>query len=364
MSQIRVAIIGVGNCASSLVQGTEFYSNFRNKTGILNPKIGKYRISDIKSVVAFDIDKRKIEKDISKAIFSRPNVATRFSKVNKLNAPVKKGPILDGYPEHMRKENKSRSFLPSKKSSENVEQILKDKKIDVVINYLPVGSIKAAEFYANAALNADCAFINCMPCKIASSKKWKRKFEERGLPLLGDDIKSQIGATWIHRNIIQTFIDRGAKIDKTNQDNYGGNTDFLNMEDKDRIKTKLESKKSSIEHLIKDKFGRIKKMPFIYAGPAKKHGYKKEMKDRKKASINVKGKGFGGLPVSVNINLDVEDSPNSAAIAIDAIRCAKIALDRSISGTLEKPSTFFFKNPPRKATDSKSIEELNEFINK
>ena len=366
--EIRIAIVGVGNCASSLIQGLWYYNSVSSNKfvpGLIHSLVGRYRVKDIVPVVAFDIDERKINKDISEAIFEKPNVATKFCNVPILNAKVFVGPILDGVSQHMLKFDKDITFLPTKEKPVNVAEKLKEYKVDVVINYLPVGSKEATEYYANAAIQAGCAFVNCMPIFIASNKKWVKKFERAGLPLLGDDVKSQLGATWSHRMAIQSYLDRGIKILHTKQENYGGNTDFLNMTDPERIQTKLISKRSSIEHLIKDHPKGGYSIPPVYAGPGKgmnNHGFIAGQGDKKIAKIIVEGIGFGGIPVNIKIELEVEDSPNSAGIVIDAIRCAKLGLDRGISGVLTSPSSFFFKHPYKKVQDSEAIKKIEKFI--
>jgi|SRR3989344_4555930 len=360
---IRIAIIGVGNCASSLIQGIEYYKNVNKEdNGLARLNIGEYNIKDIHPVLGFDIDKRKVGKDLSKAIFEKPNCTKIFCKdILYLDAPVLMGNLLDGVPKHMLNYPEDISFRPLDKKPVDVIKELKKRKVDVLINYLPVGSEKATEFYAQCSIDARIAFINAMPIFIASDEKWIKKFEKAKLPVLGDDIKSQYGATFSHRQIIQGLIDRGIKIKSTTQENYGGNTDFLNMSDNIRIQSKLKSKKSSIETLIPYK------IPDLYAGPGNKsdskHGYKPELKDNKKAVIKVDGIGFGGIPVNIKLELSVEDSPNSAGIMVDAIRCAKIALDKGLCGNIP-PSSYFFKHPYEKISDNKAKRLFDKFINK
>lgn len=369
MSKIRIGIVGVGNCASSLIQGLNFYKRVTSSAelvpGLLHVVIGDYRVSDIVPVIGFDIDERKVGKDISEAIFAKPNVATKFSPVTHLNAPVYVGPILDGVSDHMAKFDINKTFMPTKKAPVDVVGKLTKHKVDVLINYLPVGSHKASEFYAQAAIDAGCSFINCIPTFIASDNGWVRRFVNASLPVLGDDIKSQLGATWIHRMAVQAFLDKGVKITFTSQENYGGNTDFLNMTDQDRIKSKLESKRVSIEHLVADHARGKYTIPTVYAGPGReenKHGFVDGQGDKKTAKILVEGLGFGGRSVKLELNLEVEDSPNSAGIVIDAIRCAKIALDRKISGAMTSASAFFFKHPYEKIPDAEAIKRIESFI--
>lgn len=365
--KINVAIVGVGNCASSLVQGVQYYSNGSKCEGLLHKNIGEYKVSDITFVLAFDVDERKIGKDLSKAIFSKPNVTTKFCNVSNLNAPVLMGNVLDGVSKHMSKIDESMSFKVAKESSVDIVRELKGGKVHILINYLPVGSKKATEFYAEAAIKAGCAFINCIPTFIASNEEWSNKFAEAKLPVLGDDIKSQLGATWTHRVLTQAFLDKGIRITKTSQENFGGNTDFLNMMDNKRILSKLKSKKSSIEHLIKDhKYGGYS-IPPIYAGPGKstrKHGYIKGKKDFKTAIILIEGVGFGGGKISLKATINVEDSPNSAGVVIDAIRCAKLSIDRKIYGNINDASPFFFKHPLNKVEDPIAITRIENFIKK
>ncbi|MFA4887257.1 MAG: inositol-3-phosphate synthase [Candidatus Nanoarchaeia archaeon] len=366
--QIRVALIGIGNCASSLVQGIFYYHTLKKTNfvpGLLHPTIGSYQPSDIHIVLGFDIDKRKVGKPVSEAIFAEPNVATKFAEVLQFDAPVLMGPILDGYASHMGKIDPKKEVFPSSEKPVNVAKKFKDYNVDVVVNYLPVGSKEATEFYAQAAIDAGCAFVNCMPIFIGSDEKWVQKFAKANLPVLGDDVKSQLGATWMHRMVIQSCLDRGIKINFTKQENFGGNTDFLNMASPERIKTKLISKKSSIEHLIQDHPKGGYPIPPVYAGPGSEtnnHGYIASLNDKKIAHILVEGNGFGGIPLSIQINLEVEDSPNSAGVVIDAIRCAKLALDRKISGAISSASAFFFKHPYKKITDQEAIKRLELFI--
>lgn len=365
MKTIRIGISGVGNCASSFIQGLEFYEDKDSITGLMHPSINGYRISHIKPVVGFDIDERKVDKDISRAIFAKPNVAKKFSPVPFLNAPVYVGPILDGVSDHMRGYPDHMTFKPTAKKSVDVAQKLRDHKVDILINYLPVGSQEATEFYASEAIKAGVAFVNCIPVFIASHPKWVSKFKKAKLPALGDDIKSQLGATWTHRTLVQSFLDKGIKILFTSQENYGGNTDFLNMTDPNRIKGKLKSKESSIRHLIEDHELGGYEIPPIYAGPGtaeNNHGYVKGQGDSKTAIIKVSGLGFGNLPISVEANLSVEDSPNSGGVVVDAVRCAKVALDRGLSGAIG-PSSLFFKHPFNKVQDDEALSLMEEFIN-
>jgi len=366
MPDINIAIVGVGNCASSLVQGLKYYKdNKKEVIGLIHENLGGYKLSDIKAVVGFDVDKRKVSTkqktiDISEAIFAAPNNSRKISDVPNLNASVYMGPKLDGVPEHMLKHPKDKTFDPSDEEAVDVVEKLKEHKAEVMINYLPVGSQKATEFYADCAIKAGCAFINCMPTLIACEESWQKRFEEAGLPVLGDDIKSQLGATYTHRALIQAFLDRGVKIISTTQGNYAGNTDLLNLSDKQRNVSKIVTKKSSIKSLI----------PYelegqFYAGPGdpeKQYGYVDGKGDEKTAPIKIHGIGFGGVRVDVDATLTVDDSPNSAGVIIDLVRCAKLAMDRKIAGVIESPSSFFFKCPPVKLKDLEAKKRTEEFI--
>ncbi|HLD04966.1 MAG TPA: inositol-3-phosphate synthase [Candidatus Nanoarchaeia archaeon] len=366
--QIRVALIGIGNCASSLVQGISYYNNIganEFSPGIIHPKVGNYEIKDIKIVLGFDIDARKVGQFLSEAIFAKPNVASKYMKVPKNEAPVYMGPILDGNPKHMKDIDPDKAIILSSNNPVDVVKKLQEHKVEVVVNYLPVGSKKATEFYAQCSIDANCAFVNCMPIFIGSNEEWVKRFKKAGIPVLGDDIKSQLGATWAHRMAIQAYLDRGIKICFTKQENYGGNTDFLNMTSSERIKTKLLSKKSSIEHLIKDHSKGGYLIPPVYAGPGSKHnnhGYIKGLGDNKIAKIRLEGKGFGNRQINMDIRLEVEDSPNSAGVVVDAIRCAKLGLDRKIGGAITSASSFLFKHPYEKIDDKKAINRIEGFI--
>jgi myo-inositol-1-phosphate synthase len=370
-SEIRVAIVGVGNCASSLVQGIEFYKEAQGNDyvpGLMHTEIGPYKIRDIKVVAAFDVDVRKVGKDVSEAIFSEPNCTLKFSSdIPYLNAPVYMGSILDGVSELMKtgKDEGYPIFIPSNNDSVIVTEKLREHKVDVLVNYLPVGSRQATAFYAQAAIDAKCSFVNAMPRFIASDPEWSKKFEEAGLPVIGDDIKSQFGATFSHRILIQALIDRGVKVLTTEQYNYGGNTDFRNMMDRERLKDKLASKTDSIEKRIPYKLEQS-----LYAGPGtspegegdKGHGFVKGQGDNKIAEIKFNATGFGGVPITGHLKIDCFDSPNSGGIVIDAIRCAQLARDMGLKGTINSASAWFFKHPLVDISDAQALQELEAFI--
>ncbi|HOK35163.1 MAG TPA: inositol-3-phosphate synthase [Candidatus Pacearchaeota archaeon] len=357
---IKIAIAGVGNCSSALVQGLYYYKNIKSNDdlvpGLMHNVIGDYKISDIKVVAAFDIDKRKVGKDVSEAIFAKPNCTKVFCKnVPKMNVKVKMGPVLDGVADHMKNYPEDQTFLPAKQKPVDVVKELKKSKTDILINYMPVGSQKATEFYAKAALDAGVAFINCMPVFIVSDKDWGEKFEKKGLPCIGDDIKSQIGATITHRTLCHLFAQRGVTIDRSYQLNFGGNTDFLNMLSRERLKSKKISKTESVESQL------IKRLSYdnLHVGPS---DWVPFLKDNKVCYIRIEGRKFGDVPVELELRLSVEDSPNSAGCVIEAIRLLKLALDRKIGGPLISPSAYFMKHPPEQFTDEKAREMVEEFI--
>lgn len=354
MEKIKVAIIGLGNCASSLIQGLEYYKDKNEKcaVGLMHWNLGGYLPSDIEVVAAFDVDKRKVGKDISIAIFSEPNCTKRFAEVPFMNVKVLKGPVLDGVSPHMKE-----YFQIDDKQLENnfdsIVKILKEKKTDILINYTPVGSKEVTMLWTEAALNSGCGLINCIPVFIGSDIIWSNKFKIAKLPIIGDDIKSQVGATIVHRALTKMLIDRGAKIDSTYQINVGGNTDFRNMLDRSRLESKKISKTESIKSLIPDKD------TYIYAGP---NGCIDCLNDNKICHIRIDFRIFGNIQCGIDLKLSVEDSPNSAGIVIDAIRCAKLALDRNIGGVLYSPSAYFMKHPPKQYTDDEAYNLLENFI--
>ncbi len=352
MAGIRIAITGVGNCASSLIQGLEYYKNISHSDdlvpGLMHNSLGGYLISDIKPVAAFDIDERKVGTDLSKAIFSQPNCTKKFSDVPYLGVEVMKGQVLDGVAPHMTDYFR----VDEKQKPVDVAAILKRSKAEILINYLPVGSEEAVKYYATQALEAGCAFINCIPVFIASNKQWADKFRKARLPIIGDDIKSLVGATIVHRALTQMIVERGAKIDSTYQLNIGGNTDFRNMTDQARLKSKKISKTESVA-------SQIPYDAYVYAGP---NGCIDCLNDNKICHLKIDFKLFGDVPAYIDLKLSVEDSPNSAGVVVDAIRVAKIALDRKLGGPIIPASAYFMKHPPEQIRDVEAREKLEEFI--
>ncbi|MHC1629610.1 MAG: inositol-3-phosphate synthase [Methanoculleaceae archaeon] len=361
MEKIPIAIIGVGNCASSLVQGIEYYRNRSEgeAAGLLHWDLGGYVPGDIDVVAAFDIDVRKVGSDVSEAIFSLPNCTTVFCPdIPQSGVLVHMGRILDGYSGHMREYPDHATFLPSNEaepSRDHVVSVLRDSGAEIVLNYLPVGSEEATRFYAECALEAGAAFINNMPVFIASDPRWAERFEERGLPVLGDDIKAQIGATITHRALAELFERRGVRIDRTYQLNTGGNTDFLNMLNHMRLESKKESKTEAVQAVLNRRLD----PEMIHIGPS---DYVPWQKDNKVCFLRIEGRLFGDVPMNLELRLSVEDSPNSGGVAIDAIRCCKLALDRGIGGALESPSAYFMKHPPRQYLDGDAWRMTEEFI--
>lgn len=360
MGKIKVAIAGLGNCASALIQGIYYYRNVDNNDefvpGLMHNVLGGYKISDIEIVAAFDIDKRKVGKDVSEAIFEKPNCTKIFCKdIPKLGVEVKKGPILDGFAQHMKNYPEDKSFIVAKEKEVDVVDELKKTKAEILINYLPVGSEKATEYYANAALEAGCAFINCIPVFIASNEDWAKRFEKKKLPIIGDDIKSQIGATILHRTLMRLLESRGCIIDRSYQLNFGGNTDFLNMLERNRLSTKKISKTEAVNSML----SRRMSYENLHIGPS---DWIPWLNDNKVCYIRIEGRKFGNVPFEIDVKLSVEDSPNSAGCVIDAIRIAKIALDRRIGGALISASAYLMKHPPIQIPDEKAREMLEEFI--
>lgn len=361
MSGIKVAIAGVGNCASSLVQGISYYRGKKEKEaiGLMHWNLGGYRPYDIEIAAAFDIDKRKVGKDVSEAIFSSPNCTRVFcSEIAKTGAVVRMGKVLDSVASHMKDYDPEKSFLVSGKREASKKEIVEELKAsgaEILLNYLPVGSEKAVKFYAECALEAGIGFINNMPVFIASDPVWGKKFEKAGLPVIGDDIKSQMGATIVHRVLTNLFKKRGVKLERTYQLNTGGNTDFLNMLDRSRVtlkrKSKTESVRSQSNNHIKDED--------IHIGPSDWVAWQK---DNKVCFLRMEGKLFGDIPMDLEMRLSVEDSPNSAGVAIDAIRCMRLALDRDIGGILYSPSSYFMKHPPKQYSDDEAYQLTESFI--
>ncbi len=361
MAKVRIAIVGVGNCACSLLQGIEYYRqrDVEDAIGLMHWDIGGYKPSDIEVVAAFDIDRRKVGADISEAIFALPNCTTLFCpEVPKTHARVMMGRVLDGFSDHMRTYGKKVTFDLSDQeeaSKEDMVRALKDSGAEILLNYIPVGSEKATGFYAECALEAGVAFINNIPVFIASNPEWADRFRKKGLPIIGDDIKSQLGATITHRVLAHLFRIRGVKLERTYQLNTGGNTDFLNMLDRDRLASKKESKTEAVQSILAEKL----EAENIHIGPS---DYVEWQKDNKICFIRMEGRVFGNVPMNLELRLSVEDSPNSAGVAIDAIRCCKLALERGISGALHASSAYFMKHPPKQFTDDEAYEMTEEFI--
>ncbi len=361
MSKIKIAIVGVGNCASSLVQGIHYYadSNAQQAIGLMHWEIGGYTPSDIEVVAAFDIDKRKIGKDVAQAIFAKPNCTTVFcSDIPDSGTIVEMGTVLDGYSEHMSDYGEDSTFvvadLPNA-SQQQIVQKLKQSGAEILVNYLPVGSELATRFYAECALQAGVAFINNIPVFIASDPEWAQRFADANLPIIGDDIKAQLGATITHRLLTDLFNKRGVKLERTYQLNTGGNTDFLNMLDKSRLASKKTSKTEAVQSVTGTRLDEEN----IHIGPS---DYVPWQKDNKLCFIRMEGKLFGDVPMNLELRLSVEDSPNSAGVAIDSIRCVKLALERGIGGILEGPSAYFCKHPPKQFTDDEAYHMIETFI--
>jgi myo-inositol-1-phosphate synthase len=362
MGDIRVAIVGVGNCASSLVQGVSHYQNggSNDQIGLMHWDLGGYRPKDIRFVAAWDIDKRKVGRDINEAIFERPNCTAVFcDHVSPTGTTVRMGRVLDGFSEHMEDAPADRTFLVADSEAQpdrsEVVQVLRETGADVLLNYLPVGSQEASEFYAECALEAGVAFVNNIPVFIASDEAWARRFEEAGVPIIGDDIKAQLGATIVHRVLTDLFAKRGVRLDRTYQLNTGGNTDFLNMSNRSRLKSKKISKTEAVQSVAERRLDDEN----IHIGPS---DYVAWQNDNKVCFLRMEGQMFGGVPMNLELRLSVEDSPNSAGVAIDMIRCAKLARDRGIGGPIHPASAYFCKHPPKQMTDDIAHEELERFI--
>jgi myo-inositol-1-phosphate synthase len=352
-NKVRVAVVGVGNCASSLVQGVHFYRDAPAEAlipGLMHVTLGDYHIGDVEFSAAFDVDANKVGRDLSEAIFAAPNNTYQFAQVPSLGVTVSRGPVLDGLGAYV-----ADLVHPSAGEASDVAQILRDTHTDVVVNYLPVGSEEAIQWYVGQALQAGCAVVNCVPVFIASKPVWQQRFVDAGLPIIGDDIKSQVGATITHRVLTRLFQDRGVRIDRTYQLNFGGNTDFLNMLERSRLESKKISKTQSVtSQLDQDLAG-----DNVHVGPS---DYVPWLHDRKWCYIRMEGTTFGNVPLNLELKLEVWDSPNSAGVVIDAVRCAKIALDRKLSGPLIGPSAYFMKSPPQQFTDDQAHQLVEEFI--
>ena len=358
MKKIRMAIAGVGNCASSLVQGLEYYKGRKDGAfaGLMHPWIGDWGPSDIKVVAAFDIDRRKVGKRVEEAIFAKPNCTRVFqSALPVSDVVVRMGPILDGVAPHMVDYPDDEAFRPADEEPVDVAQILKDAKAEVLVCYMPVGSEEAVRHYARACLASGVALVNCVPVFIASDPEWAGKFRRAGLPVVGDDIKSQVGATIVHRTLTRLFGDRGVHLDRTYQLNTGGNTDFLNMKALDRLKSKKISKTESVQSQLDERLDSAN----IHIGPS---DYVPWQDDNKVAFIRMEGRGFGEVPLELELRMSVQDSPNSAGVVIDAVRCAKLALARGLGGPLEAASAYYMKSPPKQMRDSLAYESTDAFI--
>ena len=353
--KVRVAIVGVGNCASSFVQGVEYYQNAKageSVPGLMHVDLGGYHISDIEFSAAFDIDADKVGKDLSQAIFSGQNNTVKFSDVPKLDVPVYRGMTHDGIGKYL-----SQVITKASGETADVVKILQDTKTDVVVSYLPVGSEEATKWYVEQVLAAGCGFVNCIPVFIARETYWRRRFEEKGLPIVGDDIKSQVGATIVHRKLARLFQERGVRLERTHQLNVGGNTDFLNMLERERLESKKISKTNAVTSQLDHDLGAKN----VHIGPSDHVAW---LEDRKWAYIRLEGRAFGDVPLNIELKLEVVDSPNSAGIVIDAVRCAKLALDNGIGGALEWPSAYFMKSPPVQHPDDEGHTQVETFIEK
>ncbi len=355
MGKVRVAIIGVGNCASSFVQGVQYYQNARDEDrvpGLMHVNLGGYHIRDIEFSAAIDIDKNKVGKDLAEAIFTKPNNTLKFSPVPKTGLTVQRGMTHDGLGKYL-----SKIIQKAPGSTVDIVKLLKDSKTDVVVSYLPVGSEEATKWYVEQILEAGCAFVNCIPVFIAREPYWQRRFEAKGLPVIGDDIKSQVGATITHRVLTSLFVDRGVRIDRTYQLNFGGNTDFLNMLERERLESKKISKTNAVTSMIPYEMDETN----VHVGPS---DYVPWLLDRKWCHIRMEGTTFGDVPLNLDMKLEVWDSPNSAGVVIDAVRCAKLALDHGLKGALIGPSSYFKKSPPVQYPDDQARRMVEDFITK
>jgi myo-inositol-1-phosphate synthase len=354
MSKVRLGIVGIGNCASALVQGLSFYRDAdpgEAVPGLMHVRLGPYHVSDIEVVAAFDVDGKKVGRDVAEAIFAEPNNTIRFAEdVPPTGTVVQRGPTLDGLGAYYREEIQESDEPPV-----DVASALREARVDVLVSYLPVGSEEASRHYAAAALEAGCGFVNSMPAFIASDREWAQRFADAGLPIIGDDIKSQLGATIVHRVLAKLFEDRGVSLDRTSQLNFGGNMDFKNMLERERLKSKKISKTQAVTSQLRSGI----EPDDIHIGPSDHVPW---LADRKWAHIRLEGREFGNAPMSVELKLEVWDSPNSAGIVIDAVRCAKLAIDRGIGGPLIAPSAYFMKSPPVQFSDDQAREMVAEFI--
>jgi myo-inositol-1-phosphate synthase len=343
----------VGNCASSLVQGVQYYREARAKDsvpGLMHVDLGGYHVSDIEFSAAFDVDAEKVGRDLGEAVFRGQNNTVRFADVPELGVPVHRGMTHDGIGKYL-----SRVITKAAGETDDVVGILKRTKTDVVVSYLPVGSEQATKWYVEQVLSAGCGFVNCVPVFIAREPYWRRRFEERGLPIVGDDIKSQVGATIVHRQLTRLFRERGVLLERTHQLNVGGNTDFMNMLERERLESKKISKTNAVISQLDYDIGARN----VHIGPS---DYVEWLDDRKWAYIRMEGRSFGDVPLNIELKLEVHDSPNSAGIVIDAVRCAKLALDNDLAGAVEWPSAYFMKSPPVQHPDDQCRDEVEKFI--
>ncbi len=350
---IRVAIIGVGNCASSLVQGVHYYRNAKSGDsipGLMHVDLGGYHLRDVEFVAAFDVDRNKVGKDLADAIYAAPNNTYRFADVPKTGVKVSRGMTHDGIGKYL-----STVVKKAEGPTDDIVAILKERKVDVVVSYLPVGSEEATKWYVEQVLEAGCAFINCIPVFIGREPYWQKRFKDRKLPIIGDDIKSQVGATITHRVLTRLFMDRGVRLDRTYQLNFGGNTDFLNMLERERLESKKISKTNAVTSMLDYKMD----PDDVHVGPS---DYVPWLLDRKWCYIRMEGTTFGDVPLNAEVKLEVWDSPNSAGVVIDAIRCCKLALDRGLGGTIVAPSSYFMKSPPQQIHDDIARRRVEEFI--
>jgi myo-inositol-1-phosphate synthase len=353
LGKINVAIIGVGNCASALVQGVHYYKHAKEDEfvpGLMHVNLGGYHISDINFVAAFDIDKNKVGKDIAQAIYTSPNNTFKFCEVPTTGVKVARGMTHDGLGEYL-----SKIIQKAPGQTADIVKILKETKADVVLNYLPVGSEEATKWYVEQVLEAGCGLVNCIPVFIAREKYWQGRFEEKGLPVIGDDIKSQVGATITHRVLTRLFRDRGVKLERTYQLNFGGNTDFYNMLERERLESKKISKTNAVTSQLDYEIPKEN----IYVGPS---DYVPWLLDRKFCYIKMEGRTFGDVPLNLELKMEVWDSPNSAGVVIDAIRCCKLAMDRGLSGTVVAPSSYFMKSPPIQYSDDEAHRRVENYI--
>lgn len=353
MGKVKVAIAGVGNCASALVQGVEYYkaaSETDFVPGLMHVNLGGYHIRDIEFVAAFDVDEKKVGKELTEALLAPPNNTIQFAKVPPTDVKVQRGPTMDGLGKYYRL-----AIDESSESTVDVAQVLKDREVDVLINYLPVGSDEAGKWYADQALKAGCGFVNCIPVFVAKNKEWRDKFQAAGLPIVGDDIKSQVGATIVHRVLTRLFRDRGVRLNNTSQLNVGGNMDFKNMLQEERLTSKRISKTDAVVSQIDYDIGEDN----VHIGPSDHVAW---LTDRKWCYISMIGTAFGDVPLNLDLKLEVWDSPNSAGIVIDALRCCKLAMDRGVSGALIGPSAYFMKSPPIQYSDSEARDMVESFI--